>query len=94
MRYRVGMSADDLLQDLAAIAAERKEAEANLDALKQREHDAIAAAWRAQIPPTKIAAAAHRTAAHIRTLRPDDVPPARLGGGAAKQRPRKRAGKG
>lgn len=84
------MSADELLADLAAIANERDTAEATINALKQRERDTIAAAWRAHIPPTKIADAIRRTDAHVRKLRPDDVPPARLGGGAAKPRGRKR----
>lgn len=85
------MSAEAILNDLAAIADERDKAEATLNALKQREHDTIAAAWRAHIPPTKIADAIRRTDAHVRKLRPEDVPPARLGGGAAK--PRRRRGK-
>jgi hypothetical protein len=85
---------DDHLKTLAAIAAEREPVEAALAELRRREHDAIQAAWRAKVRPSKIATAAKRTGAHIRALRPDDVPPARLGGGAATPNRRGHGAKG
>lgn len=59
--------------------------------LDAEEKALIAEAWRKGIGPTRIATVAERSDAHIRKLRPDDVPPLRLGGGAAKAA-RKRTG--
>lgn len=79
--------AEDLRQQLADAARERSQAD---DAQKQAhefENTLIGEAWRAGIHPTEIAAITGRSAAHIRNLRPKDVPPLRMGGGAA---PKKR----
>lgn len=51
---------------------------------REEEPAVIADAWRAGIPPGEIAEAAGRSGAHIRRFRPDDVPPAKLGGNAAR----------
>lgn len=53
------------------------------DDLGQEERDLIAEAWRAKIHPAEIADLIGRSLAHVRKLRPDDVPPLRMGGGAA-----------
>lgn len=70
------MTPAEHLANLRAIAAERQ-------AIAEREKAAIIAAWYDRVPPSKIAAAVERSTTHVRELRPDDVPPARLGGGAA-----------
>lgn len=84
------MTEEEILRTLAEVANQRKQAEELLDELKRREHETIAAGWRAKIPPTKLAKAAQRTPAHVRNLRPEDVPPARLGGNAAPQKRRRK----
>lgn len=79
----------DLRQELAANAKERADLTASLAAAEQRERELIADAWRDHISPGEIAALAGRSGAHVRKLRPDDIPPARMGGGAAQKRRRK-----
>ncbi len=71
------MTQDDARRDLTAVATDRQ-------AIDGREHAAITAAWRAGLRPKEIAALVQRSPAHIRKLRPDDVPPARMGGNAKK----------
>ncbi len=83
--------AKDLRQQLIDNATRRAAEEAGLKAAEQEERKLIAEAWRAHIPPAEIAKLTGRSPAHVRKLRPDDVPPLRLGGGAApKRRTRKK----
>ena len=88
MRYRVRMTSD-VREQLAANARRRAELAAAKTAVEQEEHDLIAQAWREHVPPGEIAALVGRSGAHVRKLRPDDVPPARIGGNAAKKRRRR-----
>lgn len=83
------MDAGEIETQLAEVAAKRIDAEEAADALNDDERNLIVAAWRAGIAPTQIARIARRTDSHVRKLRPEDVPPARLGGGAARKRRRK-----
>ncbi len=76
---------EELREQLAEAARKRAEADAGQKAAHERENALIADAWRARIHPTEIASITGRSAAHIRNLRPDDVPPLRTGGGAAKK---------
>lgn len=69
---------DDIRRELAAVRKARAKTET-------REREAIAAAWRAHVPPGEIAALISRSPAHVRKLRPADVPPARMGGNAKRQ---------
>jgi hypothetical protein len=80
----------DVREQLAALAKRRSEIEAEKTELEKQERALIAQAWRDHIPPGEIAALVQRSGAHVRKLRPGDVPPARLGGGAAPKRRRKR----
>lgn len=80
----------DVRRQLADNAERRAEIAAQGAAAEQEERDLIVAAWREHIPPGEIAALAQRSGAHVRKLRPEDVPPARLGGGAAPKRRRRR----
>lgn len=77
--------AQDLRQQLAETAQRRLAVEAEAKALNEHEQQLIAQAWRERIPPAEIAELVHRSAAHIRNLRPDDVPPLRMGGMAARK---------
>ena len=81
----------DVREQLAANAKRRAELAADTATAEQEERDLIAAAWREHIPPGEIAALVQRSGAHVRKLRPDDVPPARLGGGAATKRRRRKS---
>lgn len=72
------MDQDDARRELAATRRAREK-------MDGREQAAIAAGWRAGVRPSEIAALIGRSPAHIRKLRPDDVPPARMGGGAARK---------
>ncbi|MFI5895650.1 hypothetical protein ACIA5D_36700 [Actinoplanes sp. NPDC051513] len=81
--------AQDLRQQLAEIAQRRVNAEAEAKALNDQEQELIAQAWREHVPPAEIAELVGRSAAHVRKLRPDDVPPLRLGGGAAPKKGRR-----
>jgi hypothetical protein len=82
------MTPDEAGKELDAVAAERRKLDKRLQLLDQREHAAIEAAWRARITPTEIAIRIGRSTAHVRKLRPDDVPPARMGGMAKVKRQR------
>ena len=79
------MTPEEARRELDAVAAARRELAEQAQQLDQREHAAIEAAWRAKVTPTEIAIRVGRSTAHVRKLRPDDVPPARLGGGAARK---------
>ncbi|MFC6017815.1 hypothetical protein ACFP2T_16560 [Plantactinospora solaniradicis] len=79
----------DLRQELAANREDRTKLSAELAGAEQEERTLIADAWRDHIPPGEIVTLTGRSAAHIRKLRPADVPPARSGGGAAPKRRRK-----
>jgi hypothetical protein len=81
----------DVREQLAANTKRRAELAAETAEAEQEERDLIAAAWREHIPPGEIAALAGRSGAHVRKLRPSDVPPAKLGGGAAPKRRRRKA---
>ncbi|MGI5153483.1 hypothetical protein ACQEVC_45390 [Plantactinospora sp. CA-294935] len=74
----------DLRQELAANREVRTKLTAELDGAEQEERALVADAWRAHIPPGEIIVLTGRSPAHVRKLRPTDVPPARTGGGAAK----------
>lgn len=80
------MTQDEVLSRLAAIVIRRKKVAVQAAAIEAEERDLIAEAWRAGIGPGQIATTADRSDAHVRKLRPTDVPPARTGGGAAKPR--------
>lgn len=80
----------DVREQLAANAKRRAEVEAERKKLEAEEHILIAQAWREHVPPGEIAASAQRSGAHVRKLRPEDVPPARLGGGAATPKRRRK----
>jgi hypothetical protein len=75
--------AKDIRERLAATATRRAETAAELARIEHEEDTLIVEAWRAHVPPTEIARLVQRSTAHVRRLRPDDVPPARLGGMAA-----------
>jgi hypothetical protein len=79
--------AQDLRQQLTETARQRTLAEAEAKELNEREKGLIRQAWREHMHPTEIAELTQRSAAHVRNLRPADVPPLRMGGGAA---PKKR----
>ncbi len=84
---------EELRAELGKVAQQRAAADQQWKAVHDREKALIAQAWREQIHPTEIAAITGLSPAHIRNLRPADVPPLRMGGGAApkKRRPKKRA---
>ena len=92
MRYPLGMDRDEAESRLTETTATRLAADAAQEQSTVAERAAIVDAWRAGVPPTKIAALSHRTPTHVRNLRPDDVPPARLGGGAARKRRTRKPG--
>lgn len=71
------------LNEIDQVAEARNELEQEASRLDDRERAAIEAAWRDNVPPTEIAMLVGRSPAYVRKLRPADVPPARLGGGAA-----------
>lgn len=73
----------DLRHELATNREDRTKLTTKLDGLEQQERDLIAAAWRDHVPPVEIAALTGRSPAHVRKLRPEDVPPLRTGGNAA-----------
>ncbi|MFG1846829.1 hypothetical protein [Micromonospora carbonacea] len=77
---------EDARDELDAIATERRKLDRRIHLLDQRERAAIEAAWRAKVGPTEIAMRVGRSTAHVRNLRPDDVPPARMGGMAKVRR--------
>lgn len=79
----------DVRQHLADITRARLKLVAEIEAVERQEAEAIAAAWRDRVPPTEIARLAERSTAHVRKLRPADVPPARMGGNAAPKRRRR-----
>lgn len=85
------MDLDEVAKRLAEAAEQRRAADAGAADAHAHERAAIVAAWRAGMPPSRIAREVDRTTTHVRNLRPDDVPPARLGGGAAPKRRRKPA---
>lgn len=72
------MTQDEIRRELATVRRAREK-------MDGREHAAIIAAWRAHLRPSEIAALVGRSPAHVRKLRPDDVPPARLGGNAKRE---------
>lgn len=74
------MTPDEARHELAAVAKARRK-------MDGREEAAITAGWRAGLRPSEIAALAERSTAHVRKLRPGDVPPARMGGNAARKQP-------
>ena len=80
----------DLRQELADNAQRRSEVESEKAALEAAERNLIADAWHAGLQPGEIAALIQRSGAHVRKLRPGDVPPARLGGNAAPKKRTKR----
>ncbi len=89
------MTPEEILDALARVAARRVKADEEAKAAEAEERPLIAEAWRAGIGPKQIAETAHRSEAHARKLRPDDVPPLRTGGGyAAKNARRRRPVKG
>ncbi|QKW15435.1 hypothetical protein [Verrucosispora sp. NA02020] len=77
---------DDVRAELDAVAAARRRLDKQAALLDEREHAAIQAAWRDKVTPTEIAMRVGRSTAHVRKLRPDDVPPARMGGMAQVKR--------
>ncbi|MFF0378686.1 hypothetical protein [Actinoplanes missouriensis] len=79
----------DVREQLAANAARRAEIAAAASANEQEERDLIVRAWRENVPPGEIATLVGRSGAHVRKFRPDDVPPAKLGGNAATKKRRK-----
>jgi hypothetical protein len=89
LRYGVNMTGD-VREHLAANAARRAELKAEMAANEQEERALIAQAWREHLPPGEIAALVGRTGAHVRKFRPEDVPPAKLGGNAAPKRRRRK----
>ncbi len=76
---------DELREKLAAESAVRARADENQRAAHENENELIAEAWRGKIPPSEIAKITGRSPAHIRNLRPADVPPLRTGGWPAKK---------
>ncbi|MFI7073518.1 hypothetical protein [Micromonospora sediminicola] len=74
---------DEIRAELDAVAAARRRLNKQAAHLDQRERAAIEAAWRGNVTPTEIAMRVGRSTAHVRNLRPDDVPPARKGGFAS-----------
>jgi hypothetical protein len=82
--------AQDLRRRLADNAKQRDALALNVRTAEQEEHELIAEAWRTGIHPTEIVQLSGRSLAHIRKLRPKDVPPLRTGGGAAKKRTTRR----
>lgn len=74
---------EELREQLAEAAQQRANADETQKATHDRENRLIRDAWRARIPPAEIAAITGRSPAHIRNLRPEDVPPLRRGGMAA-----------
>ena len=76
----------DLRRDLETNRETRTRLAADLAAAEQQERDLIAAAWRDHISPGEIADLTGRSAAHVRKIRPADVPPARTGGMASPKR--------
>lgn len=84
------MDLAEIEKRLTEAAARRRKADAEQVEAATAERAEIVAAWRAGMAPSKIARAVDRTDAHVRKLRPDDVPPARLGGGAAPKRRRRK----
>lgn len=80
----------DVREQLAANATLRAELAAQQAVADQEERDLIAVAWREHVPPGEIANLAQRSGAHVRKLRPEDVPPAKLGGNAAPKRRRRK----
>lgn len=87
------MADDDpvLLAKLTEAAERRRAADERVGQAATAERAAIVDAWRAGIAPTRIAVLAERSGAHVRNLRPEDVPPARLGGGAAPKRRKRKS---
>lgn len=79
------MTLDDPRAELDAIAKARRRLAREVEALDVREREAIEAAWRHGVTPTEIAIRVGRSTAHVRKLRPDDVPPARTGGFASEK---------
>lgn len=82
--------AQDLRRQLTENTERRTQIAVEAKANEQEEHALIAQAWREHIPPAEIAELAGRSAAHVRKLRPEDVPPLRKGGGAAPKRRRRK----
>jgi hypothetical protein len=80
----------DVREQLVANANRRAELAAKMAETEQEERDLIAAAWRDHMPPGEIAKLADRSSAHVRKHRPEDVPPAKLGGNAAPKRRRRK----
>lgn len=80
----------DVRERLAANAKKRADLASETTAAEQEERDLIAEAWHEHVPPGEIATLAHRSGAHVRKLRPEDVPPAKLGGNAAPKRRRRK----
>lgn len=84
------MTPDQVLEALTKAASERIKADAAAKAAEDREKELIAEAWRGNISVMVIATTAQRSVAHVRKLRPDDVPPRSTGGGYALKNARKR----
>jgi hypothetical protein len=74
---------DNLRLQLAETARRRAASEAEAKALNEDEQELIRQAWREHIHPTEIVELTGRSLAHVRKLRPKDVPPLREGGGYA-----------
>lgn len=74
------------LHELDQVAVAREELDREIAQLNERERSVIQMAWRDKVPPTEIALLVDRSAAHVRKLRPADVPPARTGGTAKVKR--------
>lgn len=86
------MTPDEIMAALAEATARRKNAEAEAATANDEERALIADALRAGLNPVNVAEVVDRSVAHVRKLRPDDVPPLRTGGmWAVKNAPKKRA---
>lgn len=85
-RYAVCMTRD-LRQELSDNRLVRDQLTTALHDAEQTERELITDAWRAGISPKEIVALTGRSPAHVRKLRPANVPPARTGGNAANRHP-------
>ncbi len=83
---------DDLRRQLTEAAKKRAQLDQAGKQAHLRENELIGEAWRAGIHPDEIRDITGRSPAHVRAMRPDDVPPLRRGGGAAspKRRPKRK----
>ncbi len=82
--------AEDLRRKLTETAKLRASTEAEAEALNEQERELIRQAWREHIHPNEIVELTGRSLAHVRKLRPKDVPPLRMGGNAAPKKRRRK----